>query len=82
MLSPETAQVAVSPSKVLAPGIDALPYLLLPLAGPDEFDLEVSLAVPVSWKTTNTALRTKKSCYHLSNSSPQRRSASQIHPFD
>ncbi|KAH6889015.1 cytoplasmic protein [Coprinopsis sp. MPI-PUGE-AT-0042] len=40
MLSPETAQVAVSPSKVLAPGVDALPYLLLPLAGPDEFDLD------------------------------------------
>ncbi|KAH6916375.1 cytoplasmic protein [Coprinopsis sp. MPI-PUGE-AT-0042] len=40
MLSPETTQVAVSPSKVLSPGVDALPYLLLPLAGPDEFDLD------------------------------------------
>lgn len=29
------------PSTVAAPGIDILPYVLLPLAGPEEFDLEV-----------------------------------------
>ncbi|KAK7060767.1 Protein hgh1 [Paramarasmius palmivorus] len=40
ILSPETERVAVSPSKVTAPGIGALPYILLPLAGPEEFDLE------------------------------------------
>lgn len=40
ILSPETDQVAVRPSKTAAPGIDALPYLLLPLAGPEEFELE------------------------------------------
>ncbi|KAG7093456.1 hypothetical protein E1B28_007132 [Marasmius oreades] len=41
ILSPETERVAVSPSTIKAPGISALPYLLLPLAGPEEFDLEV-----------------------------------------
>ncbi|PPQ97870.1 hypothetical protein CVT26_013039 [Gymnopilus dilepis] len=40
ILSPESVQVAVPPSTVTAPGIDALPYILLPLAGPEEFDLE------------------------------------------
>lgn len=40
ILSPETEQVAVRPSTITAPGIDALPYLLLPLAGPEEFDLD------------------------------------------
>ncbi|TFK39500.1 hypothetical protein BDQ12DRAFT_698154 [Crucibulum laeve] len=39
-LSPDTDMVAVPPSTTEAPGIDALPYLLLPLAGPEEFDLE------------------------------------------
>ena len=41
MLTPESENVAVPPSKVEAHGIDVLPYLLLPLAGPEEFDLEV-----------------------------------------
>ena len=41
MLSPETERVTVPPSNVEAPGMDILPYLLLPLAGPEEFDLEV-----------------------------------------
>ena len=41
ILSPDSVAVSVPPSKTTAPGIDALPYILLPLAGPDEFDLEV-----------------------------------------
>ncbi|KIY74235.1 DUF383-domain-containing protein, partial [Cylindrobasidium torrendii FP15055 ss-10] len=40
MLTPESETVALPPSKVAAPGIDVLPYLLLPLAGPEEFDLD------------------------------------------
>ncbi|KAJ3507598.1 hypothetical protein NLJ89_g6209 [Agrocybe chaxingu] len=40
ILSPESTQAAVPPSKETAPGIDALPYLLLPLAGPEEYDLD------------------------------------------
>ncbi|TFK25130.1 cytoplasmic protein [Coprinopsis marcescibilis] len=40
ILSPESERVVVQPSKVAAPGIDAVPYLLLPLAGPEEFDLD------------------------------------------
>lgn len=32
--------MSVPPTKIQAPGIDVLPYLLLPLAGPEEFDLE------------------------------------------
>ena len=46
ILSPESQVVPVSPSKTTAPGIDALPYILLPLAGPDEFDLEVVIYYP------------------------------------
>lgn len=41
MLVPDTEQVAIPPSKVTAPGIDLTQYLLLPLCGPEEFDLEV-----------------------------------------
>lgn len=41
MLSPDTEKVAIPPSDIEAPGIDMLPYLLLPLAGPEEYDLEV-----------------------------------------
>ncbi|KAF9266715.1 DUF383-domain-containing protein [Marasmius fiardii PR-910] len=40
ILNPETELIAVPPSTINAPGIGALPYLLLPLAGPEEFDLE------------------------------------------
>lgn len=41
LLSPETDLVIVPPSTIKAPGVDALPFILLPLAGPEEFDLEV-----------------------------------------
>ncbi|PPQ70659.1 hypothetical protein CVT24_000667 [Panaeolus cyanescens] len=40
ILTPESEQAAVPPSTVTAAGIDALPYILLPLAGPEEFDLD------------------------------------------
>ncbi|KAJ8095027.1 Protein hgh1 [Marasmius tenuissimus] len=40
ILSPETERVAVSGSPTIAPGVGALPYILLPLAGPEEFDLD------------------------------------------
>ncbi|KAI0698372.1 DUF383-domain-containing protein [Cytidiella melzeri] len=46
MLSPDTEQVAVPPSDVKAPGINLLPYLLLPLAGPEEFDLDAQELLP------------------------------------
>lgn len=36
------------PSTVAAPGIDILPYVLLPLAGPEEFDLEVRSCLPIA----------------------------------
>ncbi len=32
--------MVVPPSNIPAPGIDALPHILLPLAGPEEFDLD------------------------------------------
>ena len=41
ILSPVTETVTVPPSTVAAPAINILPYLLMPLAGPEEFDLEV-----------------------------------------
>ncbi|KAF5332251.1 hypothetical protein D9611_008206 [Ephemerocybe angulata] len=40
ILSRDTEMVTVKPSTTPAPGIGALPYLLLPLAGPEEFDLD------------------------------------------
>ncbi|KAH0582464.1 hypothetical protein H2248_010409 [Termitomyces sp. 'cryptogamus'] len=46
ILSPETDKVAVPPSTTLAPGVDALPYILLPLAGPEEFELEDQEKLP------------------------------------
>ncbi|KDR67629.1 hypothetical protein GALMADRAFT_130070 [Galerina marginata CBS 339.88] len=46
ILSPESDAVAVPPSKATAPGIDALPYILLPLAGPEEFDLDDQEKLP------------------------------------
>lgn len=46
MLSPETEKVAVPPSKIEAPGMDLLPYLLLPLAGPEEYDLDEQELLP------------------------------------
>lgn len=44
MLSPDTVEVPVPPATTVAPGIDALPYILLPLAGPEELDLEVKFS--------------------------------------
>ena len=48
MLLPETERIAVAPSTKEAPGIDVLPAILLPLAGPEEFDLDVGRER--SWK--------------------------------
>ncbi|KAL4252871.1 HGH1 family protein [Abortiporus biennis] len=48
LLTPESEQVAVPPSTVTAPGMDILPYLLLPLAGPEEFDLEDQELLPAA----------------------------------
>jgi len=38
--------VLVPPSNLPAPGIDALPHILLPLAGPEEFDLDAQEQLP------------------------------------
>ncbi|KAG6828550.1 hypothetical protein H0H92_007574 [Tricholoma furcatifolium] len=46
ILSPESEKIAVSPSIATAPGVDALPYILLPLAGPEEFELEDQEKLP------------------------------------
>ncbi|KAJ7233072.1 hypothetical protein C8J57DRAFT_1090772, partial [Mycena rebaudengoi] len=46
LLCQDSANVSVPPSVTVAPGIDALPYLLLPLAGPEEFDLEDQEKLP------------------------------------
>ncbi len=42
LLTEDTEKVAMPPSIIEAPGINILPYVLLPLAGPEEFDLEVT----------------------------------------
>lgn len=53
---PETQRAAVPPSTKEAPGIEALPAILLPLAGPEEFDLDVGRER--SWKVISAnALR-------------------------
>ncbi|KAG9309887.1 hypothetical protein JVU11DRAFT_9917 [Chiua virens] len=46
LLSPDTDKVAVPPTTTVAPGIDTLPYVLLPLAGPEELDLEDQEKLP------------------------------------
>ncbi|KAI0719465.1 DUF383-domain-containing protein [Fomitopsis betulina] len=48
LLSPESERVAVPPSTVEAPGMDILPSVLLPLAGPEEFDLEDQEKLPAA----------------------------------
>ncbi|KAI0630607.1 DUF383-domain-containing protein [Trametes polyzona] len=48
LLSSESEKVTVPPSTVAAPGIDILPYVLLPLAGPEEFDLEDQELLPAA----------------------------------
>ncbi|KAG8891925.1 hypothetical protein FRC01_014444, partial [Tulasnella sp. 417] len=40
LLSSESDSVAVTPSTATAPGMNILPAILLPLAGPEEFDLD------------------------------------------
>ncbi|KAH9940891.1 DUF383-domain-containing protein [Epithele typhae] len=46
LLSEETEMVAIPPSAATAPGINIIPYVLLPLAGPEEFDLEDQEKLP------------------------------------
>jgi len=46
ILTPESDTVTVPPSDRRAPGIDALQYILLPLAGPEEFDLDTQEQLP------------------------------------
>ncbi|KAJ7230446.1 hypothetical protein GGX14DRAFT_583247 [Mycena pura] len=46
VLSPDSVRVSVPPSTSVAAGIDALPYILLPLAGPEEMDLEDQEKLP------------------------------------
>ncbi|KAJ4479722.1 hypothetical protein C8J55DRAFT_514193 [Lentinula edodes] len=51
LLTPSTVLVSVPSelskvSSIAAPGIDALPYLLLPLAGPEDFDFDVQERLP------------------------------------
>ncbi|KAI0695330.1 hypothetical protein C8T65DRAFT_46549 [Cerioporus squamosus] len=46
LLTEDSEKVTVPPSTVAAPGIDILPYVLLPLAGPEEFDLEDQEKLP------------------------------------
>ncbi|KZS94384.1 DUF383-domain-containing protein [Sistotremastrum niveocremeum HHB9708] len=48
LLSPEEDLVSVPPSTVKAPGINILQYLLLPLAGPEELDIDEQDDLPAS----------------------------------
>ncbi|KAG1738879.1 uncharacterized protein EDB91DRAFT_1137061 [Suillus paluster] len=65
ILSPDTEAIIVPPSTVSAPGIDALPSILLPLAGPEELDLDdqeklpsaLQLLPPTKKREADSALR-------------------------
>jgi hypothetical protein len=65
ILTPESDTAIVPPSDLPAPGIDALQYILLPLAGPEEFDLDTQEQLPEALqflpttknRETNAALR-------------------------
>jgi Domain of unknown function (DUF384)/Domain of unknown function (DUF383) len=46
ILTPESQSALVPPSNLSAPGIDALQHILLPLAGPEEFDLDAQEQLP------------------------------------
>ena len=46
ILTPESQIVLVPPSNLPASGIDALQHILLPLAGPEEFDLDAQEQLP------------------------------------
>lgn len=41
MLATDAELVSITPDGLTAPGLGILPFLLLPLAGPEEFDLDV-----------------------------------------
>jgi len=43
MLASDTELVPLTSDGLAAPGLNLLPYLLLPLAGPEEFDLEARI---------------------------------------
>lgn len=79
-MSAETDLVSVPPSELTAPGINVLPYILLALAGPEEFDLEV---IPCLWVLALMRLpllilfsRTRRSYTHHCNSSQTPKSVS------
>ncbi|KAH9943846.1 DUF383-domain-containing protein [Amylocystis lapponica] len=46
LLAPDSTRIAIPPATLEAPGLDVLPYVLLPLAGPEEFDLEEQERLP------------------------------------
>ncbi|KZP30490.1 DUF383-domain-containing protein [Athelia psychrophila] len=46
LLTPDTVTIAIPPSTIEAPGMDILPSILLPLAGPEEFDLDDQEKLP------------------------------------
>jgi hypothetical protein len=46
ILTPDSQTVLVPPSSLSAPGINALQHILLPLAGPEEFDLDAQEQLP------------------------------------
>jgi len=46
ILTPESQSVLVPPSSIPASGIGALQHILLPLAGPEEFDLDAQEQLP------------------------------------
>ncbi|KAH9000197.1 DUF383-domain-containing protein [Lactarius akahatsu] len=57
ILTPESDSVIVPPSDLRAPGIDALQYILLPLAGPEDSRRRCSFLPPTKQREANAAIR-------------------------
>ena len=83
MLLPETEQAAVPPSTKEAPGIDVLASILLPLAGPEEYDLDVGFKPTSEVTSTDVVqftLRTLKNSPPRCNCSHPTKSGNEMKP--
>lgn len=82
MLTSDTESVRSTLTSTSAPGINVLPYVLLPLAGPEEFDLDVSWRIYCSHfrklSLSIYACRTRSDSTSPCSSYPKRKSARPI----
>jgi hypothetical protein len=83
MLKPEDEMVTIPPDTTEGKGMNLLSSLLLPLAGPEEFDLEVCLLYPpILPCVINSLYRIWTNSLHLFSFSLIPRNAKQTHSSD